>query len=256
MTRPIVALLSDFGLRDSYVAQMKGVLLERVPEAQLVDVSHDVAPGDVLAGAWLLATAWRAFPLRTVFLAVVDPGVGTARRALALEHDGRLGVGPDNGLFTLVLDSARTVELTRRELWREPVSATFHGRDIFAPVAATLALGTPLDEVGAPLVSPARLPQATPTRREDGSITGHVIHIDRFGNLITDLPAELLPRDGFEVRVAGRVARVVRTYAESAPGELGALVNSAGHLEVALDGRSAASALGLERGATVEVRPR
>lgn len=256
MPRPIVALLTDFGLRDSYVAQMKGVILGVVPDAQLVDVSHEVPPGDVLAGAWLLATAWRAFPPRTVFLGVVDPGVGTSRRSIALEADSRFGVGPDNGLFTLVLDPpARAVELTRRELAREPVSSVFHGRDVFAPVAAALARGASLDEVGAPLAAPQRLPLATPSRRADGSIAGHVIHIDRFGNLVSDIRAELLP-GAFRVRVAGHgVAKVVRAYAE-AEDELVALVNSAGHLEVALFGRSAAAALGVARGAAVEVVPR
>ncbi len=257
MRRPVIALLSDFGTRDGYVGAMKGVLLSRAPDAELVDISHEIPPGDVLAGAWVLASAWRFFPERAVFLAVVDPDVGSERRAVAFGHAKKYGVGPDNGLFTLVLGEAGpdgVVELTRREHREEPTSSVFHGRDVFAPAAAALASGALLEELGDPLESLRLLPLARPTRRADGRLEGHVIHVDRFGNAITDIHADLLPDAPMVVEVAGkRTADVVRYYAEAPAGALVALVNSAGHLELAMRGESASDVVGIKRGAAVLV---
>ncbi len=258
MRRPIVALLSDFGARDGYVGAMKGVLLRRAPDVELVDIAHEIPPGDLLAAAWVLASAWRFFPERTVFLCVVDPEVGSERKAVAFEHEEKFGVGPDNGLFTLVLAEARpdeAVELTRREHREVPTSTVFHGRDVFAPAAAALARGARLEELGEPLAELRLLPLARPTRRADGGVEGHVIHIDRFGNAVTDIRADLLPDAPVAVEVAGkRVAAVVRYYGEAPPDALVALVNSAGHLELAVRGASAAQVAGIERGAAVLVR--
>lgn len=255
MARSIVALLTDFGTRDSYVAQLKGVILERSPDARFVDITHEVAFGDVIEAAWHLANAWPALPEGTVFLCVVDPEVGSSRRAIALEARGRLGVGPDNGLFGFVSDGARAVELTRRELWREPVSPTFWGRDVFAPVAAALASGTPLEEVGTPISGPRPLGFPRAERRDDGSVVGSVVHVDRFGNVVTNIRADAIPPG--PIRVAVRDARILRrvaSYHEAPPGELVALVNSADHLEIALREGNAAQRLGITRGERVEVR--
>lgn len=147
----MVTLTTDFGVRDGYVAAVKGVLLAEAAEATIVDVTHEIAPGDVLAAAWVLSTMWRSFPKGTVHVAVVDPGVGSERRGLALEAGEHFFVGPDNGVFTLVIDAAvgvRAHELTNRTLWHQPPAPTFHGRDIFAPVAAALVRGAGLDELG------------------------------------------------------------------------------------------------------------
>jgi S-adenosyl-L-methionine hydrolase (adenosine-forming) len=260
VARPVVALLTDFGSRDGYVGSMKGVLVSDAPDAQIVDITHEVPPGDVLAAAWILATAWRSFPTRTVFLCVVDPGVGSARRGVAVAAQGMLLVGPDNGVFTLLTEEAggvQAVELTRPELWRQPPSPVFHGRDIFAPVAAALARGTPLENVGQPVRELHALPVAKATRQPDGSVLGHVIHIDRFGNCITDIGAALLPERPFVVRVAGKtVGDIVQYYAQGPEDRVAALVNSSGYLEIAVRGSSAADALQLRRGDGIEVRPR
>ncbi len=256
----LIALLTDFGESDGYAAALRGVLLREAPEARLVDVAHEIAPGDVLAAAWVLKTVWRSFPSATVFLCVVDPEVGTARRPIAIELDGSYGVGPDNGLFALAAADAtllRAFELTRREIWSAEPSATFHGRDVFAPVAAAIARGTALEKLGEPIASIAELPIARPRRQVDGAVIGQVIHVDRFGNLITDIPGAMLGADSVDV-IAGpaRIHGLARTYADAGRDEPIALVNSAGHLEIAMNGRSAAKALVLERGDRVEVRAR
>jgi S-adenosylmethionine hydrolase len=257
VARPVVALLTDFGSRDGYVGSMKGVLLSDAPDAHIVDITHEIGPGDVLAAAWVLASSWQTFPRGTVFLCVVDPGVGSARRGLALGIGGMLLVGPDNGVFTLLVDEAsgaEAVELNKPELWRQPPSPVFHGRDIFAPIAARLARGAALEDVGKPVPSIQVLPIAKPVRRPDGSIGGHVIHVDRFGNCITDIRAAMLPDRAFEVRTAGKTIReTVHYYAEAPQGRLAALTNSAGYLEIAIRGGSAAEVLELRRGDDVEV---
>lgn len=246
---PIVTLLTDFGTADGYVAEMKGVLLAQAPEAMLVDVSHDVPPHDVESGRLALARYWRRFPEGTVHLCVVDPGVGSSRGALAVESDGRWLVGPDNGLLSpaLLLAGARVVALA------VPAQAapTFHGRDVFAPAAAALVSGTPLDALGHPVLSPVlrRTPEAR--RREDGSIAGEVITIDRFGNAITNC----LGLRGGTIEVAGRTMPIGRTYTDAAPGTPMALCGSNGLIEVAVRDGSAAAMLGIGRGAPVVYRP-
>lgn len=259
MTRPVVAFLSDLGLRDHYVAAVKSVILAAVPDAALLDISHEIAPGDVTEGGWILTAAWPDLPSGTVVVAVVDPGVGSDRRPIAVRAHGRIAVGPDNGLLDLVsrgVDDRETVELTVRALWRRPVSHVFHGRDIFAPVAARLAVGTPLHEVGEPIDEIVPYPVPAPQRRPDGSVTGHVIHLDRFGNVITDIPRELLPAGSFSVTVRDvKVSRHVAYYAEARDGEVVSLVNSAGHVELAMCGLRASDRISAQRGAIVEVYP-
>jgi S-adenosylmethionine hydrolase len=261
--RPVVALLTDFGLRDHYAGTMKGVVLGICPDAALVDITHDVPAHDVLAGALELEAAWPYFPPGTVFLAVVDPGVGSARRALAAEGGGCRFVGPDNGLLSLVLERApveRLVELTDRRFSRPTISRTFEGRDRFAPAAAWLAAGTPIAELGQPIDSYERL--AIPAPRElDSGVDGQVLKADRFGNLITNLPRRVVERVGpphtLAVEIAGcRIAALSTTYADVPPGELCVLFGSSDRLEVAVNGGSAADRVGARAGTPVRVARR
>jgi S-adenosylmethionine hydrolase len=251
----VVTLLTDFGTRDGFVAAMKGVILSIAPEADVQDAGHDVDPGDIEVAAWALAQYWDLYPAGTVHVAVVDPGVGGPRRPIALTADGRFFVGPDNGLVTRVVqaaDSWRCVEIAEPRFVRPVVSSTFHGRDIFAPAAAHLARGVPLERLGPALERP-RLLDLTPPERREGEVRGRVAHVDRFGNLITDIPGEWVGR-GWRVRVAGREAGVLRgSYSEVGRGEPVAVVGSWGTVEVAIREGSAAEALQAARGDPVIV---
>jgi len=247
--RPIITLLTDFGTADGYVAELKGVLLSAVPDANVVDLSHDVPAQDVECARLAVARYWRRFPSGTVHVVVVDPGVGSTRAPLAVSSDDRFLVGPDNGVLSpsLLAAGARVVAL--------PVpttaSATFQGRDVFAPAAASLALGSPLDSLGHAFAEPVirRTPEAR--RGADGSVAGEVIAVDRFGNAITNLIA---PRGG-RVEVAGRAMPIVRTYADAASGDVIALVGSTGFVEVAQRDGSAVRELSITRGTPVLLRP-
>jgi S-adenosylmethionine hydrolase len=250
---PIVTFLTDFGAGSGYPAQMKAVVLCRLPEARLVDVSHEIAQYDVLGGALLLEACVRWFPLHAVHCAVVDPGVGTARRAICVvDAEGRRLVGPDNGLFTAFLGgAARVYELTSAEHAPRADSATFHGRDLFAPVAAWLAGGGEPDRLGPAVADPVRLDWRDAVRDGD-TLTGEVLAVDTFGNLVTSIRLEVLGgRAPARVEVLGRRARVVRTFGDGGPGELVALVGSSGRLEIAVREGSALRALGVGRGAPV-----
>ena len=260
MSAPLITLLSDFGSRDGYVGAMKGVLLSRCPQAQLVDLSHEIEPGGIAAGSWALAQAAPRFPAGSVHLAVIDPGVGSKRRAIACEIDARLYVAPDNGLLSGVLRKGARLHacaLTRAELWNESVSPVFHGRDVFAPIAAYLAAGGALGSVGEAIDSQTlvRLPEASP-RREDGALVGRVVHVDRFGNLITDLSIDAAQQGEGVVEVAGSSVPILRTYSDVRWGALLALTGSEGYLEVSCNGGSAASRLGAGAGHVVVFRPR
>jgi S-adenosyl-L-methionine hydrolase (adenosine-forming) len=264
--RPIVALLSDFGTADHYVGAMKGAVLSVCPEAQLVDIVHDLPPHDVASGSYALAAAAEAFPPGTVFLAVVDPGVGSSRRALAVQTRAHRFVAPDNGLLTLVLadhPDARIHDITNRGLFRFEVSSTFHGRDVFGPVAGHLARGMPIEEVGPEAGEPHRLPVPALQRRGPQRWEGEVVHVDRFGNLTTNVSArdldEILSHFGADptevvVVVEGAVLPLVRTYADVVEGEACALVGSSRRLEVAVHGGNASRLLGAAKGAPVLVR--
>ena len=252
----IVTLTTDFGARDSYVAQLKGVLLACCEPVRVLDLTHEIAPHDIVEGALFLAGAVPAFPPRTVHLAVVDPGVGTARRAMAVEVAGQFVVCPDNGLLTLLARShpiAAAHELTNPDLRREPASATFQGRDVFAPAAGHLACGGALADLGPPATDLVRLAAPEPVAGE-GAVRGEVMHVDRFGNAITNIPASILTWLGdIRVYAAGHDLALLRTYADTGVGEPLALVGSNGYVEVAVREGSAADALGLGRGDAVRV---
>jgi S-adenosylmethionine hydrolase len=260
--RPVIALLTDFGLADHYVGAMKGTILEICADATLVDVTHGIEAHDVAAGALALDACYRCFPAGTVFVAVVDPGVGSERRPLALAAGGWLFVGPDNGLFTFVLDAhadARAHVLTLPSLHREPVSAVFHGRDLFGPAAARLALGLPIEQAGPRLPDPVRLTLPRKTRRPDG-LEGSVLHVDRFGSLVTDLVlSDLVALGGterIEVVAGKRVLPLVRAYSDVTAGEPCALLGSSGRLEIAVNRGRADALLAAGRGAPVVLRVR
>jgi len=262
---PIVALLTDFGTADPYLGSMKGAILSACPAATLVDLVHDLPPHDVAAGALILEAAYPSFPAATVFVAVVDPGVGSARRGLALGAGGYRFVGPDNGIFTWVLDEhpdARIRALTNTALFRSPVSPVFHGRDVFGPVAGHLALGLDLEHVGPAVSDPVLLPRAAVHRRGNTEWEATVVHVDRFGNLTTNLRQRDLEEmaaggnapGGIVVSLAGTTLPLVRTYADVGEGEACALIGSGGRLEVAVREGSAARLLGVGTGAAVRVR--
>lgn len=252
----IVALLTDYGTQDHYVAALKAVVLARAPHVQLLDITHEVPPQAVASGAFLLWACYRELPVGTIVVGVVDPGVGTERRGLVAQAGPYWFVGPDNGLFSYVLaqeEPARAWELTEPLHWRHPVSVTFHGRDIFAPVAAALARGVGPEEFGPPLSDWVRLPPLG-GQAVEGGVRGEVVHVDRFGNCITSLGPEAL-EGAKEVWVGSRpVARRVRTYADIPEGEVALLVGSTGLVEAACRNASAAAALGVGVGAEVRVR--
>lgn len=259
MARPVLALLSDFGVRDHYVAAMKAVALGICPDASIVDVTHDIPPQDIAAGAFELAAAAPYFPPRTVFIAVVDPGVGSARQAVAVATKDHLFVAPDNGLLTRVLQLApswRAVVLTNPQYARATISRTFEGRDRFAPAGAWLAAGVPLDALGPPLDRLVTLSLPLPVADADG-VRGEVVRVDRFGNLITNIDRPSLERLGMPVRVEldGATAMpLVATYADAPAGTFCALVGSGGYLELSVNGGSAAQTSGRGAGAVVRVR--
>jgi S-adenosyl-L-methionine hydrolase (adenosine-forming) len=241
----LITLLTDFGLSDSYVAEVKGVLLTRAPGATLVDISHQVPPGDVRAGQYLLARAWRQFPKGTVHLAIVDPGVGTSRRALAAAAGEHLFVAPDNGLLSF-LEKPRVVALAI------PATAapTFHGRDVFAPAAASLASGKRIEDLGSPITDPSISLLPSPTH--DGTaVMGEVVYVDRFGTLISNIPGPDV-EPGVRIRVAGTdVGSLRRAFGDVERGTLVAFVGSGGTVEIAVRDGSAARLLGVGVGAEV-----
>lgn len=263
--RPIVALLTDFGTRDYYAGAVRGAVLAACPDAQIVDVTHDIAPQDVEEGAFTLGACYRAFPTGAVFVAVVDPGVGTSRRALALEAGGYRFVSPDNGILTLVLDDHPVValhEIVNSGLFRSSVSRTFHARDVFGPVAGHLARGAPLGLVGPAVRDPVALP--VPRARRDSNDRWHteVIHQDRFGNLTTSLRRTDLESiraeagsdsEAIVITIGGRAVPLVDTYGDIQEGDLCALLGSSDRLEIGVNRGSAAAVLGLGKGASVTV---
>ena len=265
MAAPVIALLTDFGVRDTYVGELKGAVLTVNPAATIVDITHHVPPQDVHAGAFLLGVAADAFPEGTVFVAVVDPGVGSERRPLLVETPRAAFVGPDNGLLSRVVwpDDAvgapalspvpagvRAWRLTNPAYWRQRVSNTFHGRDLFAPAAAHYAAGVPAATLGEPVTSLWRLPFPTPTL-QSGVVTGEVVYVDGYGNLVTNIPAGMLP-SGAVVEIAGRRIEGLSVHYDTAR-TLVALGGSHDTLEIAAPGGNAAEVLGVSRGAQVRV---
>ena len=218
--RAIITLTTDFGTDDAYVAAMKGVILEINPEATIVDISHSIEPQNISQGAFVFSTAYSYFPQDTVHLVVVDPGVGGPRRAIILETNNAIFVAPDNGVLSYVIQASvkkrlfkpalmklppelEAFEITNSKFWRHPVSSTFHGRDIFAPVAAHVSLGKPLNELGQPIASVNVIALPRPRTDAVGNLVGHILHIDHFGNLITDITSQDLPSGGYSIEVAG-----------------------------------------------------
>lgn len=260
---PIISLLTDFGSRDTYVGQMKGAILSLAPRATLVDLTHEIPAGDIIAGslAWLDAVA--AFPPGTIHLGVVDPGVGSERRAIVAEIGAWRFVCPDNGLLTGVLQTQRlhrAVEVRETRFWRNEISPVFHGRDIFGPVAAHLAAGIDLGEFGPAISSPlVEIDLLDPTN-DNGVIQGCVLAADRFGNLRTNIPATLLSRrqatsTGWTIEIGDvKIHGVVRCYSDSPIGQLCTLIGSHGHLEIAVNQGHAQELLHAVRGTMVTVR--
>lgn len=256
---PIITLLTDFGLRDAYVGAMKGVILTIAPGTTLVDLSHDIPPQDVTAAAFVLSSAWHFFPQGTIHLAVVDPGVGTSRRPLAVSAQGHYFIAPDNGLLSLVLREEvpfQAVALTNPRYWRIPSpSFTFHGRDVFAPAAAHVARGVPLSALGEPLTDIVRLSWPLPTRLPGGGLRGEIVYIDHFGNAVTNLPGALVEpyHEGWFCAGPFRLRGLSATYADVQRGAPLALIGSHGFLEFAIREGSAAQEGRLQVGTKVEV---
>ena len=246
--RPIITLLTDFGTADGYVGEMKGVLFSGVPDVEIVDITHDIPPQDVERARLTVARVWRRFPPGTIHIVVVDPGVGSARAAIAVASEGRFLLGPDNGVLSPALlgASARVVRLAVGG----HVSATFHGRDVFAPAAVALASGETIEALGPEMSQPVVRRTPEPIRRIDGAIDGEVITIDRFGNAVTNL----VGMRGGTIEIGSVAIAVRRTYAEVGPGELVAVVGSAGFIEIAVRDGDAARKLGLARGTGVTLR--
>jgi S-adenosyl-L-methionine hydrolase (adenosine-forming) len=261
MARPVIALLTDFGSRDHYAGTMKGVVLGLCPDATLVDITHDIPPHDVLTASLELAASYKYFPAGTIFLVVIDPGVGSARRGIAADTGDYRFVAPDNGVLTAVLTESparRIVELTERRYARPTVSRTFEGRDRFAPAAGWLAKGVDLSALGRPAGEIQQLAIPSPQIVED-VLSGEVLRVDRFGNLVTNIDRRLFDKfahsNGIEIAAADhRIGRVVATYAEGAAEEVCALFGSTDHLEIAVNAGSAAEHLHLTRGAPVTIR--
>jgi S-adenosylmethionine hydrolase len=268
----IITLTTDFGLSDGYVAAMKGVVLGINPEAKLVDICHAIKPQNVFQAAFVLSTVCDFFPRRTIHLVVVDPGVGTERRGIILRTPVADFVAPDNGVLTCVIQqvSAETagasqqlelgpkfeaVVISRPEFWRSPVSTTFHGRDIFAPVAAHLSLGLPLEKFGERTTSLVALSIPYPYWAPDGRLVGHIRHIDNFGNLITSIRDSDLPSkaQAIAIEVGNQtISGLSRTYGT---GEgLLAIIGSNGYLEISLKGGDARAFLGAEVGDEIKVK--
>lgn len=258
---PLITLLTDFGSADYFVAAMKGVILSYEPSARIVDITHDIPAQDIEAAAFTLFAAHSAFPKGTIHVAVVDPGVGSDRRAILIKAAGQFFVGPDNGIFSYVCDESepKVFHITDPVWFRRPVSDTFHGRDVFAPIAGWLSLGVTPKRIGKEIYDYVRLPSLKPEVALNGVISGRVIHIDHFGNCVTNITQRELTdkmiNDGFRLTIQGQqVDTLRRFFAEETRGkEVFCVWGSAGFLEIAAKNRSAAKQLKIERGDPVVV---
>lgn len=260
----IVSLTTDFGNKDPFAGSVKGAILKVNPESRIVDISHEVSPQDIWEAAFILKSAYNYFPKGTIHLAVVDPGVGSGRRPIIVVTESYYFVGPDNGIFSLVYREAermRVHHITASHYYLPSPGPTFHGRDIFAPVAAWLAKGIPSGNFGEVIEDYVKLNVPVPQKSPNG-IDGHVIHIDRFGNLITNITFKdiqtLLPEGAsaglISISTAGKEIKGLKNfYAESAPGEAGAIINSSGYLEIFLYKQNARTALSIKRGEAVKL---
>jgi S-adenosylmethionine hydrolase len=275
---PIITLTTDFGYDDAYVAAVKGAILNINPEANIVDVSHSIRPQDILQAAFILNAAYRYFPKQTVHVAIVDPGVGSERREIILKTPSAIFVAPDNGILSYVIDDLFSVEsrsvieqthglteivfrkgleaaaVTDPRFWRHPVSPTFHGRDIFAPVAAGLSLGISPYEFGEKINSLHVLPIARPSLDPDGNLVGQILHVDRFGNLTTNIRGDSLRGKDVVIEVTGQHIQGISDYYAQKEGVL-AVVGSSGYLEISLRDGSACDFLGVGVGHEIRVIP-
>jgi hypothetical protein len=256
MPPPILTLTTDFGLSDHYVGAMKGVILGICPRAQIVDISHEVRPYAISQGAFVIAEAYHAFPRGTVHVVVVDPGVGSDRRPILMKAAGQYFVAPDNGVLGMVFarEKHKVRVISNDRYFRHPVSQTFHGRDIFAPVAARVASGVAPDRIGETITDYVRPPFERPRQTGAGMWTGAVLAIDRFGNVVTNFYAKDFPN--FKQMTIGRskVRGLVRTYADAPAGELVAIVGSAGYIEISVKQDSAAVKIGCRPGQDCQLR--
>jgi len=272
----IITLTTDFGSGDAYVAAVKGAILSVNPEATIIDISHSIEPQNILQGAFILSVAYRYFPKQTIHMAIVDPGVGSERWGIILKTPSAFFVAPDNGILSYVIDDLLPVEsrsltehtrdiqeivfkkgleavaITDPRFWRQPVSPTFHGRDVFAPVAAGLSLGISLYEFGEKINSLHVVPLPKPSLDQQGNLVGQVLHIDRFGNLITNIKNADLPGKNVVVEVAGRRIQGISDYYAQNKGVM-AIVGSSGYLEISLRDGSACDFLGLAAGDEVKI---
>jgi S-adenosylmethionine hydrolase len=259
MRTPILTLTTDFGLSDHYVAAMKGVILGICPKAQIVDISHDIAPYGITEGAYTIAQAYRTFPKKTVHVVVVDPGVGTARRPILMAAAGQYFIGPDNGVLAMVYgrEKHKIRLIANKQYFRAPVSQTFHGRDIFAPAGAHLAAGVLPSRMGKTIEDYLRPAFQKPVQTGKRTWNGQMLKADRFGNLITNFHVEEFPgleRRDFTFEVGShRVEVLARNYAETGPGELFAIVGSSGYYEISVREASAGKATGCTGGSPVEL---
>jgi S-adenosyl-L-methionine hydrolase (adenosine-forming) len=251
MKRPLIALLTDFGCDDWYVGAMKGAAKSVCPDADIVDISHGISPQDVLEGAFVLAASHDAFPGETIFVAVVDPGVGSGREGVLLRAGAHWFVGPNNGIFSLVAERHESVEcrlLSEPRFFRPQVSSTFHGRDVFAPVAAHLACGVAVEELAPTAVELVRF-ELPPVEQRPSRVSGVIIHFDRFGNAITNIERRHLERLGEKLLVAvgkGLVGPLHSTFSDVPPAAGVAYVGSAGYVEIAINCGNARDGMGLE----------
>lgn len=258
---PPIVLLTDFGFKDSYVGVMKGVIRSICRDADIIDLSHNIMPQDVAEAAFVLGTSCRYFPEGAIFTCVVDPGVGTERAVLCMRSGGQFFLAPDNGLLSVIVEERGRDEVrkvTAEQYFLKDASMTFHGRDIFAPLAAHLAGGLEMSKLGPATENIRKLRLPKPVRAADGSLRGEVVYIDQFGNLITNIRRATMarsldaPADKVQTRVKRRKVRgVSTTYSDRKEGELLALIGSSGYLEVAVNRGSAAELLGCEKGETV-----
>lgn len=258
----LITLTTDFGLRDPYVGQLKGAILRRNMEAKIVDLSHAIGPHDILAGAIIIRSSYDFFPRGSVHLVVVDPGVGSQRKIIALKADSHFFIGPDNGVLTLLMRDRKVQALHRisnRSLFPDRISSTFHGRDIMAPVAAALAKGMDISEVGPAItVDDCAHLDIPATQFDENGITGRVISIDRFGNIQTSISSFTLanyqPSSFAGIFIGSHsINSIASTYADTQPGELLALIDSAGYLEIAVNRGNAAERIGCKVGDPVNV---
>ena len=260
MRRPVITLTTDFGLADHFAGVMKGVILSICPTAQIVDITHQISPFEIMEGAFVIAQAYRYFSPATVHVVVVDPGVGTSRRPILVEASGQLFIAPDNGVLSMIYaqETHKVRWVTAKRYFLKTVSQTFHGRDVFSPVAAHLAAGVAPAKMGRVIDDYMRLHFEKPLRTARRGWTGAVLKIDRFGNLVTNFPvAEFPDLDGrpFEFSIGLQtVSRLAKNYSECPPGEVFAIAGSSGYFEISSSQASAAKILGCGVGAPVELR--